>query len=43
MNVNDKDRYEARIKELEERNKYLESEYKWLWSVFQAKMGVVAK
>ena len=27
--------YEFRILELEERNKYLESEYKWLWEQFK--------
>lgn len=43
MNLNDKEKYEARIKELEERNKYLEAEYKWLFKVFTEKMGVVAK
>ena len=43
MNLNDKAKYEAKIREQEERIKYLEAEYKWLWQTFQLKMGVVAK
>lgn len=43
MNLNDKKAYEKRIKELEERNRYLESEYRWLFKIFTEKMGVVAK
>lgn len=43
MNLNDKAKYEARIKELELRNKQLEDEFKWAYAELARRIGIVIK
>jgi len=40
MSLNDKARYEAKIKEQEERIKQLEAEFKWAYGELARRIGV---